>query len=102
MKNFLRTLRIAGNYRFRLAVSLACALVAALLWGLMFTCIDPVLSILRTGDSLQTRQERRIDETQKKIRELEDKVDRLRTDQKKIEELKPDPNLAQRELQDFD
>jgi ATP-binding cassette, subfamily B, bacterial MsbA len=102
MKNFLRTLRIAGNYRIRLAVSLICALVAALLWGLMFTCIDPVLSILRTGDSLQARQERRIEETQKKIRELEPIVDDLRSRQKTIEELKPEPNLAPDKQKDFD
>jgi ATP-binding cassette subfamily B protein/subfamily B ATP-binding cassette protein MsbA len=48
MKNFLRALRCAWPYRGRLLASLACALVAAGLWGISFTAIAPVLRILGT------------------------------------------------------
>src|SRR5262249_56394696 len=75
MKNFLRALRVAWGYRGRLLLSLACALFAAVLWGLMFTCIDPVLSILKNANkdnnNLQARQEQRITDVQKIVDEQE-------------------------------
>jgi ATP-binding cassette, subfamily B, bacterial MsbA len=53
MKNFLRALRFAWPYRFRLALSFVCALAAALFWSVTFTAIDPTLKILRHEKSLQ-------------------------------------------------
>ncbi len=46
MKNFLRALRHAWPYRGRFALSVFCAAIAALLWGLNFTSIYPVLKLL--------------------------------------------------------
>jgi ATP-binding cassette, subfamily B, bacterial MsbA len=46
MKNFLRALRHAWPYRYRFALSVFCAAVAAMLWGLNFTSIYPVLKLL--------------------------------------------------------
>ena len=46
MKNFLRALRHAWPYRRRFIVSVVCASLAAVLWGLNFTAIYPVLKLL--------------------------------------------------------
>jgi len=89
MKNFLRALRIAYAYRGRLILSLLCALCAAALWGLMFTCIDPVLSILKNGNNLQSRQERRIADAQKVVDELEPRIATLAEEQKQVDNLPP-------------
>jgi ATP-binding cassette subfamily B protein/subfamily B ATP-binding cassette protein MsbA len=53
MKNFLRALRFAWPYRYRLILSLLCALMAAVFWSITFTAIDPVLKLLRHEKSLQ-------------------------------------------------
>jgi ATP-binding cassette subfamily B protein/subfamily B ATP-binding cassette protein MsbA len=53
MKNFLRSLRFAYPYRFRLGISIACALLAAALWGTTLTAIYPSLKILGSNKSLQ-------------------------------------------------
>jgi ATP-binding cassette, subfamily B, bacterial MsbA len=53
MKNFLRALRHALPYRRRLGMSIFCAVCAAILWGLNFTSIYPVLKLLHTGQSPQ-------------------------------------------------
>ncbi len=52
MKNFLRALQHAWPYRWRLLISMLCALAAAFLWGANFTSIYPVLKMLHTGESL--------------------------------------------------
>src|SRR5262249_37871512 len=81
MKNFLRALRVAWGYRGRLILSLACAVLGAALWGLMFTCIDPVLYILKNGskpdNNLQARQERKIADAKKVVEELEPQINAL-------------------------
>ncbi len=46
MRNFLQSLRFAWPYRWRLASSVACAIVAAILWSLNLSIILPVLSLL--------------------------------------------------------
>jgi ATP-binding cassette subfamily B protein/subfamily B ATP-binding cassette protein MsbA len=53
MRNFLRAVRTAWPYRYRLVASLVCALIAAAFWSLTFTAIDPILKILRHEKSLQ-------------------------------------------------
>src|SRR5690349_2878240 len=82
MKNFLRALRVAWGYRGRLILSLACAVLAAGLWGLTFTCIEPVLHLLGNGgkpdNNLQARQESKIEEANKKVQDLEPQIRSLR------------------------
>src|SRR5437868_9967137 len=89
MKNFLRALRVAWGYRGRLLLSLACALLAAVLWGLMFTCIDPVLYLLKNANkpdnNLQARQEKKIAEAQKVVEEVEPLIQDLRGQQKQLD-----------------
>jgi subfamily B ATP-binding cassette protein MsbA len=95
MKNFLRCLRMAGAYRGRLVLSLLCALLAAVLWGLMFTCIDPVLWILKNGskpnNNLQARQEQRIADAQKIIEDVEPKIAPLVEEEKVLDAAEPSP-----------
>ena len=70
MKNFLRALRYSWPYRGRLCVSLVCAFFAALLWGLTFTGVKPVLEVLMERRSLASCAEVKIaelDETVQKI-----------------------------------
>ncbi|MFO0966272.1 MAG: ABC transporter ATP-binding protein [Gemmataceae bacterium] len=64
MKNFLRALRYAWPYRYRLAISVVCAFLAAVFWGLNFTAIYPVLKILGTGQNLQEWVQTTVDKIQ--------------------------------------
>jgi ATP-binding cassette subfamily B protein/subfamily B ATP-binding cassette protein MsbA len=78
MKNFLRALRFAWPYRYRISLSIICALLAAVFWSLNFTAIDPVLKILRHEQSLpeilnaqiKAIQVERIDPAQKRVDQL--------------------------------
>jgi ATP-binding cassette, subfamily B, bacterial MsbA len=89
MKNFLRVLRHAWPYRYRLAFSVFAALVAALLWGTNFTSIYPVLKLLHTGRSLHTWIDDSITETQKDIDGLSEDVDKLSDRDKELDKLPP-------------
>ncbi|MSR32264.1 MAG: ABC transporter ATP-binding protein [Gemmataceae bacterium] len=71
MKNFLRALRYAWPYRVRLCVSFFFALLAAVLWGLNFTSIYPVLKLLHTDKSPHQWIDECISQTQKEIEEIE-------------------------------
>lgn len=50
MRNFLQCLRFAWPYRLRLATSVVCAVVAAILWSLNLGAIYPVLKLLDKPD----------------------------------------------------
>ncbi len=84
MRNFLRAVRFAWPYRYRLACSLLCALLAAAFWSLTFTAIDPILKILRHEKSLQEIingeikqiEVERIDVARKKVEEAEKLLER--------------------------
>jgi ATP-binding cassette subfamily B protein/subfamily B ATP-binding cassette protein MsbA len=76
MKNFARALRHAWPYRKRLIVSVMCALFAAILWGLNFTSIYPVLKLLHTGRSPQTWIDDRVASLDAEIAVLQSDVDR--------------------------
>jgi ATP-binding cassette subfamily B protein/subfamily B ATP-binding cassette protein MsbA len=71
MKNFLRALRCSWPYRGRLFLSVICALFAAVLWGLTFTAISPVLSTLIRKQNLEDWAEEGGDQTQAKINALQ-------------------------------
>jgi ATP-binding cassette subfamily B protein/subfamily B ATP-binding cassette protein MsbA len=73
MKNFLRGLRCSWPYRGRLAMSLVCAVIAAVLWGSTFTAVSPVLRILGSKGNLQSW----VDD---KISDLSDKIAEINTD----------------------
>jgi len=67
MKNFLRALRCALPYRRRLILSVACALIAAIFWGLTLGAIYPVLQGLVNHQSLHKWVQTKIDETELEI-----------------------------------
>jgi subfamily B ATP-binding cassette protein MsbA len=90
MKNFLRALRFAWPYRFRLSVSIVCALLAAALWSLNFTAIYPILKIFGTGQNLQAWVDSAIDKCQKEqVDSAKRKVADLNLD---LEKTKKEPN----------
>ena len=67
MRNFLRTLKYSWPYRYRLAASILCALVVAVLWSLNLSAIYPVLRILSTEKNLQQWVDEEIDDYQQKL-----------------------------------
>src|SRR5262245_15276772 len=90
MKNFLRAMRFAWPYRYRIGFSILCALLAAAFWSLTFTAIDPVLRILRHEQSLQeiiNGEIRRIQTDQ--IDPLQKKLNDLNEGRQNIEKLEP-------------
>jgi ATP-binding cassette subfamily B protein/subfamily B ATP-binding cassette protein MsbA len=77
MKNFLRALRCSWPYRGRLAFSIICALFAAILWGLNFTAIYPLLKIIGSEKNLQDWADDSIKNTKKQINDLERRMAEL-------------------------
>ncbi len=67
MKNFIRALKFAWPYRYRLVLSVSCALMAAMFWSLNFTAIYPVLKIISSDKNLQQWIDAEISETQGRI-----------------------------------
>src|SRR5205085_3473591 len=87
MKNFLRAFRFAWAYRGRLFISVACALFAAVFWGLNFTAIYPVLKILGSDKNLQEWIDWDIDQSQKNIDGWHADLERLLKQQQKYEQM---------------
>jgi ATP-binding cassette, subfamily B, bacterial MsbA len=89
MKNFLRALRHALPYQRRLGLSIFCAVCAALLWGLNFTSIYPVLKLLHTGQSPQQWVAEHVKELDIDIASLEQDGKRNANREKEIEGIEP-------------
>jgi ATP-binding cassette, subfamily B, bacterial MsbA len=103
MKNFLRALRHAGPYYQRFVLSILCAILAAILWGLNFTSIYPVLRLLNTGSSLHkvvkdaiesTKGE--VDQIEKRIKEMNDEEDSTQNQKAKL-----DPATYEKRMRDI-
>jgi ATP-binding cassette subfamily B protein/subfamily B ATP-binding cassette protein MsbA len=96
MRNFLRSLKYSWPYRFRLAASVGCALLAAALWSLNLSAIYPVLKIISEDKNLQQWVDEEIDSYQ---RELDSEVRKQALAQNKARLLKiqQDPNYPDRE-----
>jgi ATP-binding cassette subfamily B protein/subfamily B ATP-binding cassette protein MsbA len=86
MKNFLRAVRCAWPYRVRLGVSVLCAVLAAIFWGLNFTAIYPVLKIIGSEMNLQQWADGEIKRICKDIKKHEGTLDALAQEVKRIEE----------------
>lgn len=87
MRNFIRGLRFAWPYRFRIGVSIVCALFAAMLWSLNFTAIYPILKIFTSGQNLQTWVDASIERCQKEqLEPLKQEIDDLHVRIVKLEE----------------
>jgi ATP-binding cassette, subfamily B, bacterial MsbA len=85
MKNFLRALRYALPYRARLALSILCALLAAIFWGLNFTAIYPVLKLLTTEKTLHVWVDESIARQQEEIDKLQRTTDRLISEEEQLQ-----------------
>jgi subfamily B ATP-binding cassette protein MsbA len=96
MKNFLRALRHAWPYRRRLSLSIAAAVCAAVLWGLNFTCIYPVLKLLHTGQSLHAWVDDCIANAQKESDSLQVKIARLTDEEQDLDKQEPSKQVAKR------
>jgi ATP-binding cassette subfamily B protein/subfamily B ATP-binding cassette protein MsbA len=101
MKNFLRTLRHAWPYRRRLVLSVTCAVLAAVLWGLNFTSIYPVLKLLHTGQSPQQWVDAHLAALAVEIADLERQGESNGDRERKLrQELDRDPEPARRKFLD--
>ena len=99
MKNFLRAVRFAWNYRVRLFVSVGCAVLAAIFWGLNFTAIYPVLKIIGSDRNLQQWVNGEIERINKDIDKLRP-IDKELTDNQKQLESQPPSNERSHALRD--
>jgi ATP-binding cassette subfamily B protein/subfamily B ATP-binding cassette protein MsbA len=77
MNNFARSLKIALEYRFTLAASIASALVVAVLWGGNIGTIYPIFEISLKGESLPAWAERNIAEQRQGLAEAEQELARV-------------------------
>jgi ATP-binding cassette subfamily B protein/subfamily B ATP-binding cassette protein MsbA len=100
MKNFLRALRYALPYRKRLILSIVCAVFAAILWGLNFTAIYPVLKLLTTGQSLQVWIDSSIAHQQDEIEKLQKESDGHERSEDKIKK-QEDSREKDKQLRDI-
>src|SRR5579862_4910260 len=89
MKNFLRAIRFAWTYRKRLFLSIGCAVLAAVFWGLNFTAIFPVLKILGSEKNLQDWVNVEIQKINENIEGRHIEVGELTKRQKEVERQPP-------------
>jgi len=94
MKNFLRALRCAWPYRSRLVLSIVCAMIAAIFWGLTLGAIYPVLQGLGKEQSLQVWVETRITDTEKDIKGIQEAINGVNA---KIKQIRKGDDQRQRE-----
>ncbi|HVS34802.1 MAG TPA: ABC transporter ATP-binding protein [Gemmataceae bacterium] len=99
MKNFLRALRHAWPYRRRFILSVLCATMAAMLWGLNFTSVYPVLKLLNNNQTPQQWVDGCVSDVQADINQLEPQEQEL---QDKLHDIdgRPTSNLAEKEKRD--
>src|SRR5438477_4601885 len=97
MKNFLRAMRFAWPYRYRITSSVVCAVLAAAFWGLNFTAIYPVLKIIGSDQNLQAWAKDSIEKLNKEIVPLQKSVDDL-TKLEALVQQKPDEHDRNRAL----
>jgi ATP-binding cassette subfamily B protein/subfamily B ATP-binding cassette protein MsbA len=98
MRNFLRSLRYSWPYRHRLAASVFCALMVALLWSVNLSAAYPVLVILSGGRSLHEWVDGEIESVQKELDDPE-RINGLknhRDELKNLQEWPDTPHKAER------
>ena len=96
MKNFVRALRHAWPYRRRFLVSVVCAALAAVLWGLNFTTIYPVLKLLNKKESPQQQIQACIDEVQTEIDKDEPESQKLQDALRELEKRPTDKDVEKK------
>src|SRR6185437_15407886 len=104
MKNFLRALRHAMPYRRRLALSIVCALCAAVLWGANFSSIYPVLKLLHTNQSPHDWVNERITEIDKSVKDYQRQVEQRTAEleaKKREQEQKGSSGIIEQQMRDI-
>ena len=96
MKNFVRALRHTWPYRRRFAVSVVCAALAAVLWGLNFTCIYPVLKLLDDKQTPGQQVDGYIDKVQADIDKYEPESQKLQDTLRNLEKQPTSPEVETR------
>ncbi len=99
MKNFLRALRHTWPYRRRFIVSVVCASLAAVLWGLNFTAIYPVLKLLNKDMTPHELVDGPIRDVTADINTLEPQEQKLHDALHDLDD-KPSNNLTEKERRD--
>lgn len=86
MRNFVRAVRNSWPFRFRLASSVLCALLAAAFWSLNFLAIHPVMKILGGTESLSKSVDDDIRQVEHDAASTQRKLDRYREELRKADE----------------
>jgi subfamily B ATP-binding cassette protein MsbA len=98
MRNFVRALKYCWPYRYRVGLSVVFALLAAILWGLNFTAIYPLLQILGGDQNLQTWVTDAIEKQKERIKPLVAQRDWAQKTQEEIKDNAPDRDVAMRRV----
>ena len=78
MNYFLRALREAAKSWPLLAAALLCSAGVAALWGANIAALFPIIEVTLKGDSLQSWNERRIDDARQRVTAAAEEIDRLK------------------------
>ena len=78
MKNLLRVLRLALQYRLTFLAAAACSLSVALLWGANIGTVFPIVEVVIRGESLQHWVDEEIEKSEKTSAEKTAEVKRIR------------------------
>ena len=89
MKNFLRAIKFALRYRWRLVISVVCAFVAAILFGLNFSAVYPLLQMMMTDRNLQQWIDAKMKDVEEDIAQKEKELDLLSEKKRRIDTLPP-------------
>lgn len=74
MKNFVRLVRFATPYRFRFGMSLACAMLVAVLYGADIAAVYPLLKILFYDENCQKWLSKQIAEQETEVRKIDTRI----------------------------
>ena len=85
MRNFVRCLRVAWNYRARLILSVVCALLAAIFWSANFLAVHPVLKILGQDRPLSESVQADIEAADRESTGTREKLERHRAEIQEID-----------------
>ncbi|MFO0865569.1 MAG: ABC transporter ATP-binding protein [Gemmataceae bacterium] len=91
MKNFVRALRFAWPYRYRLGFSIVCAFLAAAVWGLNISAIYPFLKLLGNNSNLQEWANNSIAEQERLLEPLEAEHARIQAEEAALKDLAAGP-----------
>ncbi len=87
MRSFLRAVRMALKYKYSVAAAMACSLMVGILWGTNIGTLYPFIEVVFRGQSIQESLENKLTQAEKKSREVQATIDKLRD---QVKEAPPD------------